>query len=72
MELLLTRTPKELKKIFEYLDPQKFKLILRKTRGGYGDDIMYALAQANGDILSWTHADLQTDPSDVIRLLNYI
>ena len=61
------KTPRELKKIFEYLDPQKFKLILTKTRGGYGHDIMYALSQASGDILSWTHADLQTDPYDVIR-----
>ena len=60
-------TSKELKKIFEYLDPQKFKLILRKTRGGYGSDIMYALSQSSGDVLSWTHADLQTDPSDVIK-----
>ena len=61
------QTPKELKKIFEYLDPQKFKLILRKTRRGYGSDIMYALSGASGDVLSWTHADLQTDLSDVIK-----
>ena len=60
-------TPRELEKIFEYLDPQKFKLILTKTRGGYGHDIMSALSQANGDVLSWTHADLQTDPYDVIK-----
>ena len=60
-------TPRELEKIFEYLDPQKFKLILKETRGGYGHDIMYALSQASGDVLSWTHADLQTDPYDVMR-----
>ena len=60
-------TPEELKKIFEHLDPQKFKLILKESRGGYGHDIMHALSQASGNVLSWTHADLQTDPYDVIR-----
>ncbi len=60
-------TPEELKRIFEHLDPQKFKLILTETRGGYGHDIIHALSQASGDVLSWTHADLQTDPYDVIK-----
>ena len=33
---------------------------------GYGDGILYGLRHAKGEILSWTHADLQTDVSDVI------
>ena len=60
-------TPEELKKVFKSLDPLQFKLILMKTRGGYGHDIMYGLSQASGDVLSWTHADLQTHPADVMR-----
>jgi len=33
---------------------------------GYGHGILEGLAIAKGQILSWTHADLQTDPLDVI------
>ena len=33
---------------------------------GYGNGIMEGLDKAEGNILSWTHADLQTDPNDVI------
>ena len=33
---------------------------------GYGFGILQGLAVAKGKILSWTHADLQTDPQDVI------
>jgi len=58
-------TPKELNEIFELLPSNKFKVIYNKTRKGYGSDIMQALSRANGEILSWTHADLQTDPLDI-------
>ena len=33
---------------------------------GYGNGILFGLKKAKGEILSWTHADLQTDISDVI------
>ena len=33
---------------------------------GYGFGILEGLAAADGKILSWTHADLQTDPKDVV------
>ena len=33
---------------------------------GYGDGILHGLKHAKGEIVSWTHADLQTDVSDVI------
>ncbi len=59
-------TPTKLKARFKDLDSKKFTLILQQERGGYGHDIIYALCQATGDVLSWTHADLQTDPNDVI------
>tara|TARA_Y100000385_G_scaffold186075_1_gene192231 strand:+ start:362 stop:1057 length:696 start_codon:yes stop_codon:yes gene_type:complete len=38
---------------------------------GYGDGILHGLKHANGEIVSWTHADLQTDVSDVIRGFNF-
>jgi glycosyltransferase involved in cell wall biosynthesis len=34
---------------------------------GYGFGILSGLAAASGDILGWTHADLQTDPMDALR-----
>jgi len=34
---------------------------------GYGYGILTGLNAATGDILGWTHADMQTDPKDVIR-----
>ena len=44
---------------------------LRSTRvpvnRGYGFGILSGLAEAGGDILGWTHADLQTDPMDALR-----
>jgi len=37
---------------------------------GYGFGILSGLRAARGDILSWTHADLQTDPQDVLTGLD--
>ena len=34
---------------------------------GYGFGILSGLRAARGDILAWTHADMQTDPADVLR-----
>ena len=34
---------------------------------GYGNGILTGLNHANGEVLSWTHADLQTDLSDIIK-----
>ena len=34
---------------------------------GYGNVILCGLKEAKGEVLSWTHADLQTDVSDVIE-----
>ena len=34
---------------------------------GYGHGILTGLRAATGDVLAWTHADMQTDPSDVLK-----
>ena len=34
---------------------------------GYGHGILSGLREAKGDYLAWTHADLQTDPADVVK-----
>lgn len=36
---------------------------------GYGAGILAGLAAAKGDILGWTHADMQTDPKDVLAAI---
>lgn len=38
---------------------------------GYGFGILAGLNCAEGDILGWTHADLQTDPADALVGLKY-
>ncbi|PZO59631.1 MAG: glycosyl transferase family 2 [Phormidesmis priestleyi] len=39
---------------------------------GYGYGILYGLRAAQGRFLGWTHADMQTDPQDVIRGLSIL
>ena len=38
---------------------------------GYGYGILQGLSKARGQILGWTHADLQTDPADVLVALSH-
>lgn len=44
-----------------------FRVVHVPENKGYGHGILSGLKEAKGDILAWTHADLQTDPSDVIK-----
>ena len=37
-----------------------------ETNRGYGFGILSGLRAARGDVLGWTHADMQTDPADAI------
>ncbi len=34
---------------------------------GYGYGIIQGLSVAQGDFVGWTHADMQTDPADIVR-----
>lgn len=43
------------------------KSVLVPINKGYGFGILQGLAVAEGKILSWTHADLQTDPNDIVH-----
>lgn len=36
---------------------------------GYGHGLFTGLRSARGEVLAWSHADLQTDPADVFRAL---
>ena len=37
---------------------------------GYGFGILQGIKGAEGGIIAWTHADLQTDPADVVMAFN--
>ena len=39
---------------------------------GYGYGIRQGLDAATGDIIGWTHADMQTDPNDVIMAIDWL
>lgn len=37
---------------------------------GYGHGVYTGLLEAQGELLAWTHADMQTDPGDVFRAVD--
>jgi glycosyltransferase involved in cell wall biosynthesis len=44
-----------------------WKVVRVEENQGYGAGILAGLREASGEILAWTHADLQTDPADTIQ-----
>ena len=44
-----------------------FKSIFVAQNIGYGHGIMTGVKEATGDVIAWTHADLQADPTDVMN-----
>jgi glycosyltransferase involved in cell wall biosynthesis len=58
--------------ISKLLDKYKFVTLVSVQKNiGYGHGIVQGLKQASGEILGWTHADLQTNPVDAIKGLNF-
>ena len=51
-----------LKKKYKFLETIKIKKNI-----GYGNGVFQGLKKAKGKFISWTHADLQTDPYDVVK-----
>lgn len=52
---------------------RRFKIVTIKKNIGYGYGIIRGLKAAEGEVLAWTHADMQTDPTDVFRaLIHYL
>ena len=47
--------------------PENIKVLKIIKNLGYGNGIIQGLKITEGEIVSWTHADLQTDPADVIK-----
>ena len=46
---------------------ERLRSVRVEINQGYGFGILAGLRTATGDLLAWTHADLQTDPADVLR-----
>lgn len=43
------------------------RTVLVPVNQGYGYGILQGLKSAHADFIGWTHADMQTDPADVIK-----
>ena len=52
--------------LFQQKPEYDFFRVVNEPIPGYGRAIMAGLRAATGTVLAWTHADLQTDPADVI------
>lgn len=64
-------TDRTQERIDELLSRQEYDFIraIQEPVPGYGRAIVTGLRVARGDVLAWTHADLQTDPADTVRAL---
>jgi len=60
-------TAEGIKKHLELNNNLHIRSIFNVPGKGYGGDIVSGLLQAKYEILSWTHADLQTDLNDVLK-----
>lgn len=47
----------------------KIRSVRVPVNQGYGYGILEGLRAAKGDVIGWTHADLQTDPTDALEAL---
>ena len=45
----------------------KIRSVRVQNNQGYGFGVLSGLRAARGDILGWTHADMQTDPADFLK-----
>ena len=63
-------TPQVLEQALQGEAIKQFKTYRIQKNIGYGHGIMEGVRIASGEVIAWTHADLQTDPSDVIEAYN--
>lgn len=52
-------------------DKPQIRTVKVEVNQGYGFGILSGLKAANGEILGWTHADMQTDPNDALEGLKF-
>ena len=57
----------------ELLPKYSFARMTRvEVNQGYGYGILQGLKKCKGEYIGWTHADMQTDPADVLKALDII
>lgn len=57
----------------ELLPKYSFARTIRvEVNQGYGYGIVQGLKACTGEFIGWTHADMQTDPADLMKALNII
>jgi glycosyltransferase involved in cell wall biosynthesis len=49
--------------------PENLRFVHAEQNLGYGGGILFGLEQCRGEVLGWTHADLQTDPADFLKAI---
>ena len=61
-------------KVLEELLPKYpfAKTTLVTVNQGYGYGILQGLKECSGEYIGWTHADMQTDPKDILKALHII
>lgn len=60
-----TDNTKKILSDYEFKHKNLYVVYVKKNQG-YGFGILSGLNEAQGDIIGWTHADMQTDPNDFI------
>ena len=60
-------TPQVLEQALQGEAIKQFKTYRIPKNIGYGHGIMEGVRIASGEVIAWTHADLQTDPADVLE-----
>ena len=64
-------TPSKLPEIIGSLSDSCFRTVRVDVNKGYGFGIMSGVRIARGEVVCWTHADLQVDPYDVIAAYDF-
>ncbi|TRX13405.1 glycosyltransferase family 2 protein [Flavobacterium gawalongense] len=61
-------------KVFNRLVPNYFfaKVVKVEVNQGYGFGISSGLKEARGEFIGYTHADMQTDPTDVVKAFEIV
>ena len=60
-------TPQVMEQALQGKHNKQFKTLRIEKNIGYGHGIMEGVRIASGEVIAWTHADLQTDPADVLE-----
>ena len=60
-------TPQVMEQALQGEHNKQFKTLRIEKNIGYGHGIMEGVRIASGEVIAWTHADLQTDPGDVLE-----